>query len=77
MHGDILKLILETLVAITLRPIRYLLRHPMDFPGIYSNGLTGIQRSKESHRGWAAGNYPAHRKGDYTKNRVAISGIDE
>ena len=57
--------------------IRYLLRHAKDVPGIYSNSLTGIQRSKASRRGWAAGNNPAHRKSDHTKNRLAISWIDE
>jgi hypothetical protein len=58
MPGDMLKLILETLGANTLRVIGYLLRHPKHVPGIYSNGLTDTQRSKESRRGWAAGNIP-------------------
>jgi hypothetical protein len=75
--GDMLKFILETLDAITLRLIRYLLRHAKDVTGIYLNSLTGIQRSKASRRGWAAGNNPAHRKNDHTKNRLAISWIDE
>ena len=75
--GDMLKLILETLDAITLRLIRYLLRHPKDVPGIYSNGLTGIPRSKASRRGRAAGNNPEHQKSDHAKNRLAISWIDE
>ena len=39
--------------------------------------ITGIQRSKESRRGWVAGHNPAHRKGYNTKNSLAISWIGE
>jgi len=69
--GDMLKLILETLDAITLRLIRCVKTRKEDVPGIYSNGLTGIPRSKASRRGWTAGNYPAHRKGDHTKKSLS------